>query len=267
MENKKTGGTGGIVFSVIFLIWFMVSLVGMVYFSKEKNGGMALVIAGQYFLVFGLIAVVSGIKSKTFQPIVLIFPLVGLGMMAGGYVLMVGNQKALAMMEYYLPYLFLGVFFVVGASVVVSATCKHRKRLRDCDYVITATCVEIASRWHKGKRTFCPIYEIYFREQNIRLCSHTYSSANRMEVGERKELHINSENPEEFYEETEEKQFLTIALIIGIMFMGMSGLALFMMLWMQKENGVHTGMELGMQKLLEGTYALCVDGKIGHFLH
>ena len=254
----KGRNVGGIVASVVFLAWFLGSLGGLIYFSKANNGVMAVAILGQYFLVFGVIAVISGIKSRTFQPVTLIFPVVGLALIAGAFIYGFGLKVAMAYIERYLPYFILFVFLVVGICVVCHAFLCHRHKKQVCNYSIMATCVDLSQRWHKGRRTYCPVYEIYFRDQTIRLCNHVYSTANNVAVGESKELFINPQNPEEFYEEKQEKIVLSVLYIVGGMFIVVSVLALVVMIFAEREGGMQTNIELGMREL--GKLAAFIKG-------
>ena len=126
MEKEKNKVLKLIV-SFVFLIWFVTSLVFIVYFAKKDQAAMSVMIAGQYFLVFGIIAVVSGITSKSFNPISLIFPVVGIGMMAGGFVYHYGSSAAVELLEKYLPDLFLVIFFGAGVLMITVSCYSTRK--------------------------------------------------------------------------------------------------------------------------------------------
>ena len=75
MENKTNKSNGGIIFGIVFILWFFTSMGGLLYCSNKGLETLSAGIFGQYFLVFGILALVSGIKSKNFNPIMLLFPL------------------------------------------------------------------------------------------------------------------------------------------------------------------------------------------------
>ena len=53
--SKKKKEKRGSFFGTLFLIWFLASLILMTYFSK-KNTYYLIMVFGQYFLVFGIMA-------------------------------------------------------------------------------------------------------------------------------------------------------------------------------------------------------------------
>jgi hypothetical protein len=227
MEKEKNKVLKLIV-SFVFLIWFVTSLVFIVYFAKKDQAAMSVMIAGQYFLVFGIIAVVSGITSKSFNPISLIFPVVGIGMMAGGFVYHYGSSAAVELLEKYLPDLFLVIFFVAGVLMITVSCYSTRKKRTDCTYVIMATCVDVDTQYRKGSRSYCPTYEIYYRGETLRLCDHLYTNMDHITVGEQREVHINPDEPTEFFEEKREKMKTVFMCSMGTAFAVISLFALYM---------------------------------------
>jgi len=227
-KGTVPGGAGGIIGGGIFLVWFVLSLVAMIYFSNHGKAAIATAIAGQYFLAFGVIAILSGIKNKTFNPVILIFPLVGIGMIAGGFIYQYGSEVVIAQVEKYLPDLFLVVFLAIGVSLLAFTYLSNRRKKTNCTYVISGTCVDVLTEWHKGHQNICPVYEVYYREETIRLCDHVYTNFDRIEIGERRELNINPDRPTEFYEEKVRKAEVRNLYFLGGTFVAVSLLALYM---------------------------------------
>ena len=227
MEKEKSG-VFKLVISFVFLIWFVTSLVFMVYFAHKGEGPVTVMIAGQYFLVFGIIAIVSGISNRSFQPISLIFPVVGTGMIAGGFIYGYGSEDILSYAEKYLPDLFLVIFFAAGIVMILGRLYSSKKKRTNCTYVIMATCVDVDTQWRKGSRSYCPTYEIYFKEETIRLCDHFYTNMDHISVGEKRELHINPDNPTEFFEDKKEKMKTAFLCTLGTAFIVISVFALYM---------------------------------------
>ena len=232
-ENKKTG-IGGILLSIVFLVWFVASIGAMIYFSKTNRGALVVTVFGQYFLVFGLIAVISGIKNKNFQAVTLLFPLVGIGAMAGGCIFQFGAEAVKKQAEAAIPYLFLGLFFVIGVSLVLGTYLKSKRKHEVCNYCIAATCVEVKSHYDDGTRTYCPVYEVYYRGEMIRICNNLYTNIHRVEVGEAREIYLNPNDPNEFYEPKEEKATKKFMYILGSIFAIVSIFALTMVLFYAK---------------------------------
>ncbi|MBE5861534.1 MAG: DUF3592 domain-containing protein [Lachnospiraceae bacterium] len=230
-ENRGKVGVGGAILSIVFLLWFFASIGAMIYCSKHDMGALVVTLFGQYFLVFGTIAVFSGLKSKDFQPITLLFPLVGIGCMIGGCIFQFGSEEVMKYAEAALPYLFLGLFFVIGVSLVVGSYFSSKRRHEVCNYRIMGTCVKIKTSYHKGTRTYCPVYEAYFRDETILLSNNTYSNMNHIEEGETRELYLNPDNPKEFYEPKEERSLTIFLYVLGSIFAAVSAFALAMVLF------------------------------------
>lgn len=96
MSNNGKSKTRDAIISVVFLLWFVASIVGMLYVAKTGKTALLLALFGQYFLVFGIIGLVSIISDEGFKlrhvPI-LIFPLVGAGAIAGGFIIQYGSEE------------------------------------------------------------------------------------------------------------------------------------------------------------------------------
>jgi len=220
MESGKKVGVGGIIASIIFLIWFFASIGAMIYFSQKNMGPLIVVVFGQFFLVFGGIAIFSGIKTKSFQPVTLLFPVVGIGCIIGGCIFQFGNETVAK--------------YAYDASVVIGTYFSSKRRHEVCTYCISATIVEVKSHYHKGTRSYCPIYEVYFRDEMIQLCNNTFTNMHHFEVGETREIYLNPNNPTEFFEPREEKTLKTFLYILGSAFVAVSAFALVMILFVIK---------------------------------
>ena len=228
MGNREYG-LGAYLLSFAFIIWFFGSIVGMIYFSNHDQTPLTVVLFGQLFLIFGIIIVACGIKNHSFQPITVIFPLVGILAIAGGLIYYVGSKSIIAYVEKILPELALSAFFIIGAAVVVGTYLSSLKKRNLCSYTIMATCVDMKSHVDDGTLLECPVYEIYFRGEMLQLCNENYSNMNKVAPGETREIHINPDNPTEFYEEKMDKTGAAILYVIGGTFMIMSLIAFYMM--------------------------------------
>lgn len=226
--NQKKNSVGTAIISIIFLAWFVASLVGLIYFSNHQQGAIAVAIGGQYFLVFGILGIVSTIKSKDFQPILLLFPVVGIGMIVGGFIYQYGSEEVLAYAEKHLPDAFLLLFFAVGATMVLSTFFNVKKKRTNCTYAMMATCVKVKTGWHNRHRTYCPIYEVYFRGETVQLCNNVYTNIDHIAVGDQREVHLNPDNPTEYYEEIMLKKESLFLYVMGGAFVAASLLAIYM---------------------------------------
>ena len=93
MNNKKYSPMD-IIISVILVIWFIASIAVMIFFGKTGRGGLVPAVLGQYFLVFGIAGIISGIKNKKVNPITFVFPVVGLICIIATLILYFGAENA-----------------------------------------------------------------------------------------------------------------------------------------------------------------------------
>lgn len=230
MDKKQGYGAGTILVSVLFVMWFVASLAGMIYCSRTGRGLLVPALLGQYFFVFGVVGIVSTVKSETFQPFLLIFPILGILLIAIPIWLYFGGEEAGAMLDVVLPYvvvvtILIGSVFVLAISQIVAS-----RKKKQCTVAVNATCVALDTHHHKGTRTVCPTYEFYYAGENRRVCDYKYTSQTIFE-GETCTLLIDPEKPDVFYDEKREALRR-----IGNMFVGVCGivcgaLALYMMLF------------------------------------
>ena len=93
MDKRQGAGAGKILLSLLYMVWFVASLAGMIYLAKTGRETLMLAVLGQYFLVFGIAGILSNIKNKALLAANLIFPLAGLGMIAVSLWLTYGGER------------------------------------------------------------------------------------------------------------------------------------------------------------------------------
>lgn len=223
--QKKCNCKSAII-GLIFLIWFFVSLAGMLIYSKKEGcTGIILAIIGQYFLVFGIIAVVSNRTTKPFPFIVLVFPLVGISLLICGICIQLGGNDVLKMLGKYAPYILIWIFPIAGTVMLVKGTCGIRHLKRVCTREIQAKCIRVEASWtkgtkgHKGHYVYMPVYSIIYNGEERILQNNTYTNGNKFEEGAYYSIKINPDNPDEFMDANSQKAnrlllLLGIALII-----------------------------------------------------
>lgn len=79
MKPWKEHSTGSKIFGIVFIIWFIGSIVAMIVLSSMGKAEYTVMIFGQYFLVFGIIAFFGkSVDGSNPKPIGLIFASIGL---------------------------------------------------------------------------------------------------------------------------------------------------------------------------------------------
>lgn len=230
MKNKTKNSKGGIIFGIVFLLWFFASIGGLIYCSSNELGALSAGIFGQYFLVFGIIAFVSGIKSKDFNPIVLLFPLIGICVIIGAIIYQFGSKEQIDALMGLMPYGILLIFFIIGVGLLIYAYRISIAKIRRCTYPIDAVCIDVKTRFrHKEGKSYCPVYMIEYQGKVIELCNEIYSNINKMKAGDTQRIIINPDNPKDFYEIKQMRILTVFFLIMGLIFMGVPVFTVYMM--------------------------------------
>ena len=229
-NNNKNYGPFSYVLSFVFIVWLVGSVIGMIYSGTHGMSSLAIALGGLLFFVFGVIIIGLGLAQDNFQAPTVFFPFVGMGMIAYGLINYKGDEKLVKLMEMFLPYLILMLFLAIGVGMIVWGIIMCRKEDEQCTEVIMATCVGIQEKKHDGTMLECPVYEIEFQGETLQICNNWYTNQNTVTVGEQRELHINPENPNNYYEGKKENFLgVGIALFGGVIVM-MILLTLFMMI-------------------------------------
>ena len=122
MKPWKEHSTGSKIFGIVFIIWFIGSIVAMIVLSNMGKGEYTVMLFGQYFLVFGIMAFFGkSVDGSNPKPIGLIFASVGLGCIIIPFFIMhpellptVINWETVGIIS------FLMLFIVVGVAICLS---------------------------------------------------------------------------------------------------------------------------------------------------
>ena len=203
----------------------------LLYCSNKGLETLSAGIFGQYFLVFGILALVSGIKSKNFNPIMLLFPLIGICVIAGAIIYQFGSDEQINAMIGLMPYGILLIFFIIGVGLLIHAYRISIVKMRRCTYPIDAVCIDIKTRFrHKEGRSYCPVYMIEYQGKIVELCNEIYSNINKIKAGDTQKIIINPDEPQDFYEVRQTRILTAFFLIMGLIFMGVPVFTVYMMM-------------------------------------
>ncbi|MBE5931032.1 MAG: hypothetical protein E7268_08295 [Lachnospiraceae bacterium] len=224
--DKREYTTGEIILGTVFAIWFFASIVAFMLCAKT-SGWLALAIIGQYFFVFGLVALVNGLKNRDFKPVFLIFLYAGAATLCGGLIMQYGNEALQKKFTELIPYIGLSIFLVVGVLSFFNALVRNRRN-QNCTQVVKATCISVKTRRSQtsdfdnmGKPVrylSCPVFRFYYRGRKYEVSHNTYTRYCEAQEGAVYELYINPEHPHCFREEGEEIRLNGMELTVGVFF-------------------------------------------------
>ena len=230
MNNNRKYTFGEIVFTIVFMTWFVGSIVMMIFLARNGMETLAIGVFGQYFLVFGIAAIWSGIKSKNFNPVVLILPIVGIIAIAVSVVWQFGAEETIEFIEENGWMALLAVFIIMGVLLEVYAVCITIGKKRKFSQTVTATCVDILVSYdNAGEEMYCPVYETYVGGIKNIVSNNMYSTKMNVHIGDIKIISVNEYFPGECYENSSGNGMGILAGILGLIFIGMPLFGLYMM--------------------------------------
>ncbi len=221
----------------LFLIWFVGSIVALILTAKATPW-LAISVFGQYFLVFGLIALISTLKEGKFTPIFLILIFVGLLAVLFGIAMQFGDEAAQATFKQLIPYAGISIFFVMGLLFIINYFVRSNQN-KNCIEIVRATCVDMKKRKNSTSNgmsytiynIYCPVFSFTYNGKSYEVNNNIYTQVPDVELGEEKELYINPKHPKCFREDANIAFRQSIAeLGFGIFFILISSMAFVILL-------------------------------------
>ena len=220
---------GSIIAGILFLIIFIGGMIGM-YVGSKTDLRICLMSLGAILLSVGIVTAVNGIKikgAKKITPLTIaaIFILIGAGLIIypllnifTGFV--IGNEI--------IVYSALGMFVLIGLLLIIIPIAKNLYLKKVCTVVVEAKCTELASSGfydYDGRCSpYIPVWEYTFDGVTYHEKEPTARNFALPSEGDYCELHVNPDNPKEFYQETSPVKVLY--LVLGLVFAGMGILAI-----------------------------------------
>ncbi len=219
--------------SILFLLWFVASIGLLIYFAKTGKTALTLAVFGQYFLVFGIIGLVSSVSEGGFKfkslPI-LLFPLVGIGAIAGGIIIQYGSEELKKRCVDALPTIFIMLFIVIGICLIIGGLYSSLYLKLTCTEYVNAECIEVRKQFNSNNgEAYCPVYSFSYNGQSYKVCNDMYTNMYVPALGESYELYINPNKPMKFYEPLRVKSTGLFMVILGVVIVCFMVFVLFMM--------------------------------------
>lgn len=194
--NKKRKKKREKILSIVFLIWFIASIVAMLVLA-EINSLYTVIIFGQYFLIFGFVPIKNGEGKEKLVGV----PFLLVGICCIFIPLFILHPELLRKQinwDMVIPILGVLVFIFAGIAMLVLPAMEKRRRKKVYTEKVEATIVRYETMSHKGTVLYCPVYRIKYWGREREISDNSYSNFGNMEIGTELELKINPNNPEEF---------------------------------------------------------------------
>lgn len=205
-ENTQSNDT---LTGIFLIIWFISSIVSLIYLSAVERETELLIIFGHYFLVFGIMIFLSKINVKNY------FWLFILGLCFIGYVVFSPKGIKINMDTDMFGFLVMGaIFFVVGVVLLVSTL----KTKRDVNLITIDAVVSDYLKDSDGLRA-C-VYEFEFEGNKYNVSDNFYTNVKVPAIGDIKQIKIKPDNPGVIITEKD----LSLNIFLSIPFILMGGL-------------------------------------------
>lgn len=235
MNNSDKYSVGQIIFTIVFLLWFIISILGMIYFSENDNTGMVVLLFGSYFFIFGLIGIsLGGIKLKNVW--ILLFPTIGLALMISSAIFMWGSDEAILQLGKLIPILLLCLFIVVGIGLILGTVVTDNNLKKRCTYQIIARCVKLNSHLSrttygdfgtKARKLYAPVFSYCFEGKNYETEHNIYKNFGNPNVDDDVYIFINPDYPTEIYFPSKSTKLSLISIGIIFVIIGIVAMYLF----------------------------------------
>lgn len=200
---------------IIFIIWFIGSIVSMIYLSNI-NEYYAIMIFGQYFLVFGMIPLV---KEKGMDRLISVpFILVGLCCIVIPY-LMINPDILFINLNWnaIIPILIILAFIIAGFSMLFLPIINKKRLKKVCNVMVSAKLVDYKYTYSdNGNKLYSPIYEFEFNGKKHNVSNNMYSNIGVKPVDTIVNLMINPNDPEEYIDNSQSN---IIVIVLGVIFL------------------------------------------------
>lgn len=224
MKPKSPKEIMKIVLGIIFLIWFFASL-GLIFYFDDINQYYMIICFGQYFLIFGIIALCNKVWPG------IIFTIVGSVLIIVPILMM--NPNLNFNWDKIIPIIGLIGFILVGIGLMVVPTIIKKVKEKKTSFKLSAKVIKLNEADDNNTKLFAPVYEYSFNNKIYQKEADIYTNVNIPNIGEIVEIMINPNNPEEIYVKEANKTIIIILFIMGLLFVVMSIICLYLFLFVK----------------------------------
>ena len=131
-----------------------------------------------------------------------------------------------------IPNVAAGIFLLVGV-LLLAGIVSDKLRQKKCTCVVQGKCVEVKWKYSNtgnsvgGGRVYCPVYEYYYNGQTYTGSRGIYTNMIYVAEGEEREIFINPDKPEMFYEKGMSRTTNAMALFLGTLFVAVSAIVIY----------------------------------------
>ncbi len=222
-----------LILSFLFLLWFIVSLAGMVYVSRSRELYWLIpVILGQFFLVFGTAGFIvmrsAGKKGLWIDVVVII---AGAVLVILPLIFHYGSEETRAFITGHIPELSGAGLLTAGLLSTLASYIGQKRDVRKYTRPVEGVCIERKTRIGSGgSLLYCPVYEISLKGQVHRMEKEVYFRTGLPKIGETRTLYIDDNDLESYREPVAQRRAGVITYGISLSFMA-AGIIILVVTW------------------------------------
>lgn len=178
------------------ILWAIVSLFLMIYFTGLNKVTFSIMTFGQLFLIMGIVGLVRKNISGA------VFTVTGLGTIIlaalneWGYLLNYNEDV------WFFPIIISTAITFIGLAMMFIPGFLEKKASKKCKIEIDAECIDFKTTEIKDIMHYAPVYMYEYNGKNYTKCTNKYRKEKEIDIGYKTKLKINEKNPEEVYIET-----------------------------------------------------------------
>lgn len=196
------------------IIWAVVSVALMFYFSGLNQVTFAIMTFGQLFLVMGIISLCRKQITGAVLTITGIGCIILPAISEWGYLV----NANLANQNNVFPAFLSTAITVIGIAMLVVPGVLENSAERKCKKVVKAECVDLKEvKLSDNSVAYAPVYQYEYNDNVYTKCTEKYRKTQVPNIGSRIDIRINEKKPEEVYIKAS-KSSLMLIYIIGTSF-------------------------------------------------
>ncbi len=197
---------------IVFLEQFL-GIGGFFYFAATKNPGLALLITGQYLFVMG-IAIFSNKRKIGISLTITGALIIGIGsLLKWGYILNLDYKKLVSEII---------VWGVIISFISFGLGCLLRpiylkRKWKSHTLKISAEVIDYETSFDEGCKTYCPIYQYNYNNQEYKYSDNLYTNIGVPQKGSKIDMYINPNDARDAFVPSS-KTIDIVYMFFGIMF-------------------------------------------------
>ena len=211
-----------LILSFIFLLWFVASVVGMVYVSRSAElSWLSPVILGQVFLVIGTAGLIVMLRAKKKDLWIDIAAIVvGAIIVVLPLIYHYGSEQTKAAITAHIHTLAGAGLLIAGLCGTLAAFTGQKRAAEKYSTTVEGICIERKTRLGSGGTVLhCPVYEITLNGETLRMEKEVYSNVGVPQIGESRTLYISENDLDSYVEPIADKRVRMIGYFISVLFM------------------------------------------------